>query len=284
MKRTWTVLIIALALVAAACGGSDNTTTPADDGNAVACGVDDLALKTPGTLTVATGEPVFPPWMEDDDPTNGEGFESAVVYAVATEMGIANVEWVRTEFDAAISAGEKDYDFNIQQYSITEERDQIVDFSRPYYSAKQALVGFNASVVAEGATVADLKDLRFGAAIGTTSLSYIDDVIKPITAAAVYNDTVDAKSALEAGQIDVLVMDLPTAYYITAVEIEGSEIVGVLPGLTAAPEELGMLFEEGSKLVPCVNKALDSLDADGTLAKLETQWLNQGGDITVIQP
>lgn len=284
MKRTWIVLIIALALVAAACGGSDSTTTPADDGNAVACGVDDLALKTPGTLTVATGEPVFPPWMEDDDPTNGEGFESAVVYALATEMGIANVEWVRTEFDAAISAGEKDYDFNIQQYSITEERDQIVDFSRPYYTAKQALVGLSGLSIPEGSTVADLKDLRFGAAIGTTGLTYIDDVIKPNTDAAVYNDNVDGKSALEAGQVDVLVFDLPTAYYITAVEIEGSEIVGVLPGVLSGGEELGMLFEEGSGLVPCVNKALDALDADGTLAKLETRWLNQVGDITVIQP
>ncbi len=284
MKRTWTVLIIALALVAAACGGSDITTTPADDGNAVACGVDDLALKTAGTLTVATGEPVFPPWMEDDDPSNGEGFESAVVYALATEMGIANVEWVRTEFDAAISAGEKDYDFNIQQYSITEERDQIVDFSRPYYTAKQALVGLSGLSIPEGSTVADLKDLRFGAAIGTTGLTYIDDVIKPTTDAAVYNDNVDGKSALEAGQVDVLVFDLPTAYYITAVEIEGSEIVGVLPGVLSGGEELGMLFEEGSGLVPCVNKALDSLDADGTLAKLETRWLNQVGDITVIQP
>lgn len=283
MKRKFISLVAVLVLVGAACGSSDDTTS-GDAGDNVACGVEDLALKSAGTLTVATGEPVFPPWMEDDDPTNGQGFESAVVYALATEMGISNVEWVRTDFDSAIAAGEKDYDFNIQQYSITAERDEIVDFSRSYYSAKQALVAFSAGIVPANATIADLKGLRFGAAIGTTSLSYIDDVIKPTTAAAVYDDNVDAKSALEAGQIDVLVFDLPSAYYITAVEIEGSEIVGILPGLDNAPEELGLLFEEGSDLVACVNKALDALDANGTLGKIETQWLNQAGDITVIKP
>lgn len=283
MKRKFISLVAVLVLVGAACGSSDDTTS-GDAGDNVACGVEDLALKSAGTLTVATGEPVFPPWMEDDDPTNGQGFESAVVYALATEMGISNVEWVRTDFDSAIAAGEKDYDFNIQQYSITAERDEIVDFSRSYYSAKQALVAFSAGIVPANATIADLKGLRFGAAIGTTSLSYIDDVIKPTTAAAVYDDNVDAKSALEAGQIDVLVFDLPSAYFITAVEIEGSEIVGILPGLDNAPEELGLLFEEGSDLVACVNKALDALDANGTLGKIETQWLNQAGDITVIKP
>ena len=283
MKRKFISLVAVLVLVGAACGSSDDTTS-GDAGDNVACGVEDLALKSAGTLTVATGEPVFPPWMEDDDPTNGQGFESAVVYALATEMGISNVEWVRTDFDSAIAGGEKDYDFNIQQYSITAERDEIVDFSRPYYSAKQALVAFSAGIVPANATIADLKGLRFGAAIGTTSLGYIDDVIKPTTAAAVYDDNVDAKSALEAGQIDVLVFDLPSAYYITAVEIEGSEIVGILPGLDNAPEELGLLFEEGSDLVACVNKALDALDANGTLGKIETQWLNQAGDITVIKP
>lgn len=283
MKRTLISLVAVLALVGAACGSSDDTTS-GDAGDNVACGVEDLALKIAGTLTVATGEPVFPPWMMDDDPTNGEGFESAIVYALATEMGISNVEWVRTDFDSAIAAGERDYDFNIQQYSITAERDEIVDFSRPYYSAKQALVAFSAGIVPANATIADLKGLRFGAAIGTTSLGYIDDVIKPTTAAAVYDDNVDAKSALEAGQIDVLVFDLPSAYFITAVEIEGSEIVGILPGLDNAPEELGLLFEEGSDLVACVNKALDALDANGTLSQIETQWLNQAGDITVIKP
>lgn len=283
MKKTLICLVAVLALVGAACGSSDDTTS-GDAGDNVACGVEDLALKSAGTLTVATGEPVFPPWMVDDDPTNGEGFESAIVYALATEMGISNVEWVRTDFDSAIAAGEKDYDFNIQQYSIVAEREEIVDFSRPYYSAKQALVGFSAGIVPANATIADLKGLRFGAAIGTTSLSYIDDVIKPTTSAAVYDDNVDAKSALEAGQIDVLVFDLPSAYFITAVEIEGSEIIGILPGLDNAPEELGLLFEKGSDLVACVNKALDALDANGTLGKIETQWLNQAGDITVIKP
>ena len=250
----------------------------ADDG-AAGGECDPLPLKTEGVLTVATGEPVFEPWMVDDDPTNGQGFESALVYALAEELGVDTVEWVRTGFDAAIAPGAKDYDFNIQQYSITADRDAVVDFSDGYYQVEQALIGAPDSPVASATTIADLVDTRLGAAIGTTSLDYIDQVIVPSSEAQVYDDNAAAKAAFDAGQVDGIVFDLPTAYFITAVEIPEASIIGVLPRTDDEPEELGMLFEEGSPLVSCVNDALAALRDGGTIDALEDEWLNQGGSI-----
>ena len=270
--------MFAFAILAAACG-SDTEETEASAGGDDAASCETLPLKTDGVLTVATGEPVFPPWMEDDDPSNGQGFESALVYALADELGIADVTWVRTGFDEAITAGSKDYDFNIQQYSITEQREEVVDFSDGYYQVEQAIIGPEGSPAASAETVAELQDLRLGAAIGTTSLDYLESTIEPSTEAAVYDDNVAAKSAFDAGQIDGLVLDLPTAYYVTAVEIPDTSIIGVLPREGAA-DELGMLFEDGSDLVPCVNEALAALKDAGTIDALEDEWLNQGGSIT----
>ncbi len=266
-------LLSALALLAAACGGDDGET--AADGD-VDCS--NPPTKTDGELTVATGEPVFPPWMEDDDPTNERGFESALVYAVAAELGFDEVTWVRTGFDEAIAPGEKSYDFNIQQYSITAERDEVVDFSDGYYQIEQAIVGAADASIASAASVGDLADAQLGAAVGTTSLDYIDDVIAPSSTPLAFPDNAAAKSAFEAGQVDGIVFDLPTAYFITAVEIPEAAIIGVLPR-DGEPEELGMLFEEGSPLVQCVNGALDTLRNDGVIDGLEDEWLNQGGSI-----
>ena len=290
-SRTILALLLAFGLLAAACGDDDTTTTDAADEPAPSGDedmdedMDDAApcaqslTKTEGVLTVATGEPVFPPWMEDDDPSNGRGFESALVYALAEEMGLDTVEWVRTGFDEAIAPGSKDYDFNIQQYSITAERDEVVDFSDGYYQVEQAIIGAADADIAAATSLADLADARLGAAVGTTSLDYIDNVIQPNNDASVYNDNADAKSAFDAGQVDGIVFDLPTAYYITAVEIPEASIIGVLPRSGAAPEELGMLFEDGSPLVECVNAALATLRGDGTIDALEDEWLNQGGSI-----
>ncbi|MEM9564169.1 MAG: ABC transporter substrate-binding protein [Actinomycetota bacterium] len=278
-RRAWTGILLALALLAASCGDDDSTTEAADG---AAGGCDPLPTVADGTLTVATGEPVFSPWMEDDDPTNEMGFESALVYALADELGVESVEWVRTGFDEAIAPGEKDYDFNIQQYSITAERDEVVDFSAGYYQVEQAIIGPADSPAASAATVADLKGLRLGAAIGTTSLDYIESVIEPDNDAAVYDDNVDAKAAFDAGQIDGLVLDLPTAYFITAVEITDASIIGVLPRVGDSPEELGMLFTDGSALVACVDEALQSLRDAGTIEALEDEWLNQGGSIATL--
>jgi polar amino acid transport system substrate-binding protein len=279
-KRAIISVLIALGLLAAACGDDDSETETAAGDDTATC--DPLPTKDDGVLTVATGEPVFPPWMIDDDPANGEGFESAVVYALAEELGVETVEWVRTGFDEAVAAGEKDYDFNIQQYSITAERDEVVDFSDGYYQVEQAIIGPADSPVASAASIDDLKALRLGAAIGTTSLDYIDSVIEPDTEASVYDDNVAAKAGFDAGQIDGLVLDLPTAYFITAVEIPEASIIGVLPRVGDDPEELGLLFEEGSPLVACVNDALGALRDAGTIEALEDEWLNQGGSIPTL--
>lgn len=232
-------------------------------------------------LTVATGNQVFPPWMLGDDPTNEKGFESGIVYAVAEEMGIEAVEWVTTGFDEALAPGPKDYDFNIQQYSITAKRDEQVDFSRGYYKVKQALVATNDGQVASATSLTDLQALRLGAALGTTSLDYIDSIIKPTEDAQEYDDNAAAKAAFEAGNVDGIVFDLPTAYFITQEEVPSASIVGVLP-VSDIPEEFGMLFAEGSPLVPCVNAALDTLEADGTLGELEQRWLNDDGNIPTL--
>lgn len=280
MKRL--SFLIVLALIAGACGTADESTDAT--GSCELGDISTLDLTTPDTLTVATGEPVFPPWMIDDDPSNGQGFESAIVYAVADELGFERdqVTWVRTGFSEAIVAGEKDYDFNVQQYSISADRDEVVDFSDGYYQVRQAIVGYDSSAAVGAASVNDLKSLRIGAQIGTTSLDYIENVIQPDEPAAVYDTNADAKAALDADQVDALVFDLPTAYYVTAVEIEGSAILGQLEDVGDTPEELGFLFEEGSALVPCVNQALDVLRDNGTLADIEQEWLAQGGDIPTI--
>jgi polar amino acid transport system substrate-binding protein len=269
--------VAVLALSAAACSSSDENTEAA---TGTSCAD---ALTTAGTLTVATGEPVFEPWMVDDDPSNGEGYESALVYAVAEQLEIPadKVTWVRTGFDEAIAPGAKDYDFNVQQYSITDERKQVVSFSDGYYAVEQAVVAAADGPLAGATSIADLKDARLGAALGSTSLDYIEQVIAPTTAPLVFDDNVAAKAAFDAGQVDGLVFDLPTAYYITAVEIPEASIVGVLP-LEGTTDELGFLFAKDSPLVPCVNEALATLEADGTLAALEEEWLNQGGDIPTI--
>ena len=274
MKRsTIGSLVLALALMATACGSDDDTDTASGDGSC-----DPLPTVTEGTLTVATGEPVFEPWMVDDDPTNGEGFESALVYALADELGVETVEWVRTGFDEAIAPGDKDYDFNIQQYSITAERDEVVDFSDGYYQVEQAIIGDPTNPVAAAVSVSELASAQLGAAIGTTSLDYIETVIEPDATPSAFDDNAAAKSAFEARQVDGIVFDLPTAYYITAVEIPEASIIGVLPR-SGDPEELGMLFEDGSSLVACVNEALASLRAAGTIEELEDAWLNQDGSI-----
>jgi polar amino acid transport system substrate-binding protein len=269
------------------------TTTTAASGIGGECAIDQLNLLEDGVLTVATGEPAFPPWVGTadeffDEPESQTGFESAVVYNVASTLGFAadDVTWVRTGFDEAIAPGDKDFDFNIQQYTITDERDQAVDFSDPYYVTAQSLVSLPDSSVVGATTLADLVDANLGAAIGTTSLDFIDNVIQPNNPASVYDDNVDAITALIAGQVDGIIVDLPTAYFITAVQIpeQGGEGVIVAQFETPAqdPDEFGMLFADGNPLVDCVNQALTILRDDGTLEALEDQWLTSDGNIATI--
>jgi len=282
--------LAALAFVAGACGDTKESTATSDTtttmpGSATkACAPADLTLKTAGKLTVATGEPVFEPWASDDDPTNGKGYEVGMVYGIAEQLGIdkADVTWVRTGFDEAVAPGEKTFDFNVQQFSISDERKQVVDFSDGYYTVQQAIIGQADGKFANAKNLAELKDARMGAAIGTTSLDYIENYIKPSAQALVFDDNAAAKAAFDANQVDAIVFDLPTAYYITSVEIKGSSIIGILPQQGDA-EELGALFEKGSSLVPCVNKAIGTLSENGTLEKLQAEWLAQGGDIPTLE-
>ena len=289
MIRKLTLALTVFALVAAACGDDeeaiDITTTTAED----SCAVEELNLVNPGQLTVATGDPVFPPWMgvgegNFDVPEAGTGFEGELVYELADEMGFSeqDVVFVRTGFDEAIAPGPKDWDFNIQQYSITEDRDEVVDFSDPYYTTTQALVTFPDSEFADAETIKDLKDAKLGAAIGTTSLDFVENVIEPNVEPNVYDENVDVEAAMNAGQIDGLVVDLPTAYFVTAVQVEGAIIAGQFEAEAADPDQFGLLFEEGNPLVECVNRALAQLREDGTLQELEERWLAQEGEIPTI--
>ena len=262
------LLLLVFALVVAACG-DDDADSGTDGGS---CAIADLNLVKDGVLTLATSEPAYPPWMIDDDPTNKLGFEGAVAYAIANQMGFTDdqVEWVRVDFYETVSVGPKPFDFNIQQYSITAARDEVVDFSDGYYEVQQALVAFGDAAVTAASTAADLKEYKLGAAIGTTSFDYIEEVIKPSTPAAAYDDNPATKAALDAGQIDAVVYDLPTALYITAVELPDLSIVGVLESPGGEPEEFGLLFEEGNPLVGCVNTAIAALKANGTLAGFQS--------------
>ena len=283
-------LLLAFAMIAAACSDDADSVDPGPTAAPESCEVAELNLVTPGTLTVATGEPAFPPWVCTpdgdcfDQPESGIGFESALVYAIATELGFAesNVVWTRIGFNEAIAPGEKPWDFNIQQYSITEDRKEVVDFSSPYYVTTQSLVAYPDSPYASATSVDDLKDAILGAQIGTTSLDFIEDVIKPNTEPNVYDENVDLEAAMNAGQIDALVVDLPTAYFVTAAQVEGSVIAGRFEAEAAAPDEYGMLFAKGNSLVPCVNTALEALRENGQLEEITNEYLNQGGDIPTI--
>ena len=253
------------------------------------CGSDDSSSACPtiesGKLTIATGTPAFEPWVVGDAPESGEGFEAAIAYAVASELGYTNenIVWVRTGFDEAVQPGAKNFDFNLQQYSITEERKATVSFSDPYYSTNQAVVGFADSPVASATKLSELKELKFGAQSGTTSLDFIVNVIKPTNEPFIYDDNAGAKAALEAKQIDAIVVDLPTAFYISAVEIEGSKVIGQFPLSDAvAADNFGLLFDKDNKLVDCVNTALGALKESGKLAEIEKTWLADKTNAPVI--
>ena len=237
-----------------------------------------------GTLTIATGEPAFPPYVIDDDPTSGEGFEAAVAYAVAGQLGFADedVEWVRTPFDAAIQPGPKDFDFNLQQFSISEERLEVVSFSVPYYTSTQAIVATADSPAAGATTLADLQGLRLGVAAGTTSLALVEDVIQPTEDVQVFNTNADAVQALSTQQVDGLVVDLPTALFLATVEIDGGVVVGQFPAVDAAPgEDWGLLFEKDNPLVECVDYALLRLRESGELEEITTTWMEEATEVPV---
>ena len=243
------------------------------------------ATITEGKLTIATGEPAYYPYVIDDAPDSGEGFEAAVAYAIAEELGYdaADVVWVRTTFEAAIQPGPKDFDFNLQQYTITEERAQNVDFSTPYYSTPQAVITVESSPAASATSIADLQGLLIGAASGTTSFEAIEETIQPTAGAQAFNNNDDAKLALETGQIDALVVDLPTAFYLSAVELTGGKIVGQLPQSAGISDEWGLVLTKDSPLTDAVNEALQRLIDSGRLQEITDAWLGSDQGAPVLQ-
>lgn len=269
----------ALAAATVACAPVDETATTAaaSPTSSTACTKDQLTLVNQGKLTIGTDKPAFEPWFKDDDPANGQGFESAVAYAVAGELGFDRdeVQWETVKFDTAFAPGEKRFDFDINQVSITPDRAKAVDFSNGYYTVKQSVVTLGDGKFAGAASLAELKDAKIGVQVGTTALDAVKSVIQPSAEPNVYNEQIDSINALKNEQIDALVLDLPTAFYVTAAQVEGSKIVGQFGSTGETPEEFGLVMEKGSGLKSCVDKAVDKLKSNGDLDKIEQQWLGE---------
>ncbi|MEI8057519.1 MAG: ABC transporter substrate-binding protein [Actinomycetes bacterium] len=286
MRRSLLSAVPLVALLLAACGSSatsdPGSSSPAPASSAASspsadpCAPASLATVTAGKLTIGTDKPAYPPYFVDDTPSNGKGFESAVAYAVAKQLGYTNdaVTWTVVPFNNSYAPGKKSFDFDINQISITPERAKVVTFSDGYYTVNQAVVSLTTSKIAGAKTLAELQAAKLGAQVGTTSLKYIQDDIKPAAQPSVFNDSAAATAALKNGQIDGLVVDLPTAYYITAAELDNGKIVGQFPGVAGPDaEQFGMLFQKDNPLATCVNQALASLQASGDLQKIQDQWL-----------
>ncbi len=278
-----TAALLAVAF-AAGCGPQPEEEA-AGRPSASSCAAGGLDTEVSGKLTVATDEPAYEPWFEDGRPANGRGFESAVAYAVAKRLGYdeGDVAWRTVPFNKAFAPGEKTFDFDINQVSISDERRKAVDFSSGYYDVRQAVVAMKDSRAAGATGIADLRRVRLGAQVGTTSLDHIDDVVRPTRAPAAYAKNDQAKSALRNGQVDAVVVDLPTAFYITGAEVTDARIVGQFENRGGTPEQFGLVLDKGSALTPCVTDAVDALREDGTLAALEKRWLSDAVDVPVLR-
>ena len=289
------ILALCVVLALAGCGGSSNKSasgggTTATTG-AGACAKASLRLVNSGQLTVGTDNPAYPPWFggtpkspwKVSDPNSGEGFESAVAYAVAKKLGFAHseVHWIVVPFNTSFAPGPKKFDFNINEISYTPARAKVVDFSDSYYDVNQSVVAKKGTPIAAAQSSADLQKYKLGAQIGTTSYTYIKDFIKPSQQPAVFDTNDAAVAALKNGQIDGLVVDLPTAFYVTAAQVPNSKIVGQFPTANAG-ERFGMVFQKGNTLVGCVNNALNQLKSDGTLQKIQEKWLAKVGGAPIL--
>ena len=291
MRRPLLGLAI-VALVAAACAPKSTSSAASGSPAAQSCAVDSMNLHTPGTLTIATGNPAYLPWYGGKsvagsdwksssytgDPHTGQGYESAFAYALAQQMGFTKdqVEWLGIPFGKSFAPGPKDSDFAMQQISITPKRAQAVDFSDGYYDVNQALIADNGSPAIGVTTLAGLKDLKLGAPVGTTSLQVIQDVVQPNVEPAVYPDLDTALKDLKNGQIEGVVVDFPDAFYGYA-----DQIVGQFPPIGGQQEQFGLAFEKGNTLVSCVNQAIAALKSNGTLQQLQDTWLQTDASVPV---
>jgi polar amino acid transport system substrate-binding protein len=289
------ILALCVVLALAGCGGSSNKSASGGGATttttAAGCAKSSLALVNSGQLTVGTDNPAYPPWFggtekspwKVSDPRSGEGFESAVTYAVAKKLGFANneVKWIVVPFNTSYAPGPKKFDFDINEISYTPARAMVVDFSDSYYDVNQAVVARKGTPIAAAQSSADLQKYKLGAQIGTTSYTYIKEFIKPSKQPAVFDTNDAAVAALKNGQIDGLVVDLPTAFYVTSAQVPNSKIVGQFPTGNAG-ERFGMVFQKGNQLVGCVNHALNQLKSDGTLQQIQEKWLAKVGGAPIL--
>ena len=285
LKSLLLLCLAGAAVFVAACGGSDDTDSTSGDSTVALsdCTPDTLETLSSGTLTVGTDKPAFPPYFEDNDPTNGEGFESAVAYAIADQLGFGEeqVEWTVVPFNSSYAPGPKDFDFDINQISITPKRAEAVDFSSPYYTADQAVVALKDSDAAGATSLEELKGADFGVQIGTTSLDAVTEVIQPDNEPQVFDTSNDVVSALKQGQVDAVVVDTPTALYLTAVQVTDGTIVGEFPA--PGGDEWGALLAKDSPLTDCVSAAVDELESSGELDRIQEEWINSAGGVTELQ-
>ena len=293
------VVLMMVAMFAAACGGSTASVSPSASAD-TSCAPESLALKTAGVLTIGTDNPAYSPWFQggnegtgpwgdatgdNNDPANGEGYEGAVAYAIAAQLGFAEdkVTWAYTPFDLAIAPGDKSFDILLNQVSIKAERAEAVDFSHGYYDVAQGVITIEGSPIAGATSIADLKDAIIGTQIGTTSYDAIVNVISPNTEVVVFDTMADAFEQLQSGQIDAVVTDVPSLFYMRDAELDGGIIVGQLPGTGSTSEQFGVVLQKDSPLTGCVNTAIDALKADGTLDALLLEWIGGAGSAPVIE-
>lgn len=280
--------LAAVALLAtsfAACAPAEETATDPEvdatsaEPSADACTPDTMETIADATLTIATDDPAYEPWFIDNDPTNGEGYEAAVGYAIAEQLGYTaeQVTWVKVPFNKVVQPGPKEFDLDLNQVSITEPRRKAVDFSSGYYDVVQTVITNKGSAIDGVTSIAELADSKLGAQVGTTSYTAITDQIQPSEDPAVFDTNDQAVQALNNGQIDGIVVDLPTAYFMTAVQLDNGTIVGQLPLIEGEPEQFGAVLAKGGALTGCITGAVDALREDGTLDQLNEEWLEQQG-------
>jgi polar amino acid transport system substrate-binding protein len=291
MRRTTlaiaSILLLGLALVAAGCGGkkgsssSSGSTTESASGStadASACTPSKMETHSAGALTIATDDPGYPPYFEENEPENGKGFESAVGYAIAKQLGYSKgqVKWTREQFDSSYAPGQKNFDFDLNEITITPTREKAVDFSVPYYSAEQAVVALEDSEAAEAKSLAELKDVKFGVQINTTSLSALEEAIEPSSKPEVFNSSGDVITALKNGQVEAVVVDLPTALEVIAIQVENAKVVGQFGKANGEP--WGALLQKESPITDCVSGAIEALEESGELEKITQRWMSQAAN------
>ena len=287
MRKSTLAIVSLLALglaVLAGCGGKKESSSSSSAGgegttaNASACTPSQMETHTAGTLTIATDKPAYPPYFENDEPENGEGFESAVGYAIGKQLGYpkSKIEWTVESFDSSYAPGPKNFDFDVNEISIEPVREKAVDFSVPYYTAKQAVVALEGSEAAKAKTLAELKNTKFGVQINTTSLKAVEEFIEPSSKPEVFNGSGDVVTALKNGQVEAVVVDLPTALYLTEAQVENSTIVGQFG--EPEGEEWGALLAKNSPLTACVSGAIEALKESGELEKITTRWMSQAAN------